>query len=379
MKLDPGIILSPQHAPGADSERPLTIIDLAVSEPSALTEMWQHLVDGLTEQIALLDEHWTILVVNRSWARVAELYGHFVLGPGTDYLQFCRKQAEDGLEIARDVVAGIEQIDAGDCNSFELVYRASHPEVGHAHKLCVNRFEVAGRKFASITRYDVTRLIELRKLREDFSHSIILGPAEERQRLGRELHDSTMQLMVCLSMKIGQLRRACEVEGTEPILDEMEQLLAETQQEIRSISYLAHPPLLHDLALPEALRALVEGFGRRTGLDVEFEVVGEPQACCPAAEGAIYRIVQEALSNVHRHSKAKHAKVRLSRSGAITHAAITDDGVGMPSMITSGVGLAGMRSRLSELGGRLSIRSRAPGTAVIASVPVQKKPFAVSP
>ena len=377
MKLDSGITLTPRPSPGAGPQ-PTFFVDLAAGHPTALVEMWQHVVDGLTEQIALVDEDWTILVVNQSWAKVAELYGHTALIPGTDYLQFCRKMADDGLDIAKDVVAGIERINSGECGSFEIVYRASQPENGHAHRLCVNRFEAGGQKFASVTRYDVTRLVELRKLREDFSRSMILGQAEERQRLGRELHDSTMQLMVCLSMKIGQLRRTSSADGTEPILDEMEQLLAETQQEIRSISYLAHPPLLGDKSLPEALRSLVEGFGRRTGLDVEFEVIGEPHICCPAAEGAIYRIVQEALSNVHRHSKAKHARVRLSHHGDVTHTVIADDGIGMPIVISSGVGLAGMRSRLAELGGRLSIRSRAPGTAVIASVPATVKPFAMA-
>src|SRR5688572_19765548 len=82
----------------------LTCPDLATTQPA---DMWQHVVDGLTEQIALLDEDWTILVVNESWAKVAELYGHFEVVPGTNYLQFCRKMADSGLDIAIDVLAGI--------------------------------------------------------------------------------------------------------------------------------------------------------------------------------------------------------------------------------------------------------------------------------
>ena len=85
----------------------------------------------------------------------------------------------------------------------------------------------------------------------------------------------------------------------------MRELVTKTQQEIRSIAYLIHPPVLGELTLPEALQALVEGFGRRTGFRVQFELVGEPQVCCPAAEGAIYRVVQEALSNVRRHAQGK--------------------------------------------------------------------------
>ncbi len=373
MKLDTGMTQSPQLDLGdrAEAAPPplLAGLDLPAAEPAAFADMWQHVVDGLTEQIALLDEDWTILVVNQSWAKVAKLYGHSAFMPGRDYLESCRKKAADGLGIARDVVAGIEEIIEGKRNSFQLVYRASEPEIGHDHQLCVNRFEVGGHKFASVTRYDVTRLIELRRLREDFSRSVILGQAEERRRIGREIHDSTMQLMACLDMKIGQLKRSRLTADCEPILEEMRELVAEAQQAIQSISYLTHPPILDKLTLSEALGALVEGFGRRTGLEVKFETAGETQMSCPAADGAAYRIVQEALSNIHRHAKAKHATVRLSGRKAITHVVIADDGIGISDVINSGVGLAGMRSRLSELGGRLFVRSGSRGTAVIASFP----------
>ena len=358
---------------------PLPSLDLASTQPAALLDMWQHVVDGLTEQIALLGEDWTILVVNKAWAHVAELYGHFALIPGTDYLQFCREMADSGLDIAIDVVAGIEEIIAGKRSSFQLVYRASDPEIGHEHQLCVNRFEVAGRKFASVTRYDVTRLVELRRLREDFSKSVLLSQADERRRIGREIHDLTMQLMACLDMKIGQFERSGPTAVQGSLIDEMRELATEAQQAIRSISYLIHPPLLGKLTLPEALMELVEGFSRRTGLDVKFETIGEAQTWSPAAEEAAYRIVQEALSNVHRHSNASHATVRLSQREAITHVIIADDGTGMPDHVRSGVGLAGMRSRLSELGGRLFIRSRSPGTAVIASIPAKRHGMRVLP
>ena len=215
-RLDPATTLDSWATPSLEldwGEQPssaasiMACLNLAASQPGAFLDMWQHVVDGLTEQIALLDENWTILIVNRSWAKVAELYGHFALVPGTDYLQFCRNMADSGLDIAADVVAGIEEIIEGNRNSFQLVYRASDPEIGHDHQLCIHRFEVGGREFASVTRYDVTRLIELRRLREDFSKSVILSQAEERRRIGREIHDSTTQLMTCINLKIGQLRR----------------------------------------------------------------------------------------------------------------------------------------------------------------------------
>ena len=372
MSLDVGAIptLTPDWPGDGQVPSPvLRLVELAAAEPADLASMWQHVLDGLTEQIALLDENWTILIVNQSWANVAKLYGDRLFVPGADYLQCCRALAAEGLEIAREVVDGVEQIIDGKRDSFQLVYRATEPEAGRDHQLCVNRFDVGGRKYTSITRYDITRLIELRRLRADFSHFVIVGQDDERRRIGREIHDSTMQLMVCMDMKIGQLKRTSLIGGNSEILDEMQQLLAEAQQEIRSISYLAHPPPLGKMALPEALQTLVEGFGRRTSLEVGFEVIGQPQLCCAAAEGAAYRIVQEALTNVHRHAHARQAFVRLIQGNTMAHVMIADDGIGMPESVRLGVGLAGMQSRLSEIGGRLSIRRAAPGTTVIASIP----------
>jgi signal transduction histidine kinase len=154
------------------------------------------------------------------------------------------KLADDGLEVARHLVAGIEQIEAGSSHTVELVYQGSPPEEGHVYQLSINRFDAGGRRLSSVVRYDVTRLFELRKLREDFSHSVIEHQAEERQRIARELHDSTTQLLACVSMKVGQLRRASGIPELPTILDELDQLLAETQEEIRTISFLAHPPSL---------------------------------------------------------------------------------------------------------------------------------------
>src|SRR6187401_2934399 len=106
MELDTGITPSPQINGTDDTEAPvpplLASLDPATNQPAAFAEMWQHVIDGLTEQIALLDEDWNILVVNRSWAKVVELYGHFALIPGTDYLQFCREMAAGGLRAAID-------------------------------------------------------------------------------------------------------------------------------------------------------------------------------------------------------------------------------------------------------------------------------------
>jgi len=347
-------------------------LDLAAIDPATLPDIWQSLVDELSEQIALMDEDWTILVVNRRWAKLAELYTTASFLPGANYLESCQVMAASGLQIGVDVVKALQEISAGKRDTFRIVYHSSIPETDLDHELCIRRFAVGGRKFASVTRYDVSRQVELRRLKEDFSRSMMLGQAQERRRIGREIHDSTMQLIACLDLKMAELDRSSQG-AFEVTLGEMRELVAETRQAIQAISYLTHPPQLDHVSLPEALQALVNGFGRRTGLDVTFETGGDAwddtELVYPIIGDAAYRIAQEGLSNVQRHARPSRAAVRLIRRKMHVHVVVADDGIGMPEMVTSGVGLAGMRSRLAELGGRLTIQSGRPGTTIIASMP----------
>lgn len=155
------------------------------------------------------------------------------------------------------------------------------------------------------------------------------------------------------------------------LVDELQALIDEANQEIRVVSYLAVPPALKT-GLPDAVKAIVGGFGRRTGIQTSFEIVGDVVPIA-SAETVLYRIAQEALSNVYRHANATRLRVLLSYRRSAVHLIVSDDGVGIPVGVLldrgrAGVGLASMRSRLSEVGGRLSIRRLSPGTALIASI-----------
>jgi signal transduction histidine kinase len=179
-----------------------------------------------------------------------------------------------------------------------------------------------------------------------------------------------MQLLAGLGLALGQLKRARKHGEALDIVADMEQLLGEAQGEIRAISYLAHPPALLNLGLAGALKMLVEGYGRRTGLRISLNLeVDEVE--WESAKVAIYRVIQEALSNIHRHARAADVMVGLYRRRSMYHAVIVDNGVGMPNNANSGVGLSSMRARVAELGGRLTVRRAKPGTVVIASLPVR--------
>ena len=344
------------------------LLAMSADHRPGFTESFQQVIDGLPEQIALIDEHWTILVVNPAWTKTAALYGYDTLTPGTNYVEFCEARAAEGHTPAGIAAAGIRELERNGQPTFRFAYHGKDRWEGASFQLCVNRIAVAGRTFYTVTRYDITELVHLRQMREDFSHSLIEHQAEERRRMAREVHDSTMQLLAAMGMSLGQLKRGRHTKASGEIVGEMEQMLGEAQRELRAISFLAHAPEVSELGLPKALRQLAGGFGRRTGLNIAMHA-DESLKLSPAAEIAVYRLVQEALSNVHRHARASDAAVGLYQRRSMLHVAIADNGVGMPERLRRGVGLSSMRERIEELGGRLMIRAGHPGTVLIASLP----------
>lgn len=348
---------------------------LLKSEPSFI-ETFQQIINGLPEQIALVDEKWTILAVNPAWTKTAAFYEYHELAPGADYLAFCEKVSEQGHTPAGIAVDGIRQMERNGDPSFSFIYHGKDRWEGSAFQLCVKRIEVAGRTMYTVTRYDVTELVHLRQMREEFSHSLIERQEEERRRMAREVHDSTMQLLASLGLSLGQIRRSKGIKDRSDIVNEMEELLGQIQRELRTVSYLAHPPTISELGLVRALRQLAGGFGRRTGLQISVDAA-EGLPISPAAEVAIYRMVQEALSNVHRHAQATRVAVGLYLRRSMLHVSVADDGVGLPEKLRTGVGLSSMRERIEEIGGRLMIRAGKPGLAIIASVPLHSETRAV--
>jgi len=346
---------------------PADLLLIPELQPS-FVRTFQQIIDGLPEQIALVDDSWTILVVNPAWTKTAASYGFDGVLPGCNYLHFCERKAAEGNNPAQLVVDGIRGMERSCETSFRFTYNGREKWAGSAFQLCVNRLEAGGRRFATVTRYDVTELVQLRLMREGFSHSLIEHQAEERRRIAREIHDSTMQLLAGLGLSLGQLKDSKRARVTGDIVSEMEGLLGEAQRELRAISFLAHPPLVSELGLTQALRQLAGGFARRTGLNIATNAEADVTVS-PAVQMAIFRMVQEALSNVHRHARATDVAVGIYQRRSVLHVAIADNGSGMPEKIRSGVGLASMRERIEEIGGRMMIRHGNPGTILIASVP----------
>jgi PAS domain S-box-containing protein len=209
-------------------------------------------------------------------------------------------------------------------------------------------------------------------LRELSGHLLQLQDAE-RRRIARELHDSTAQLITALSLNLLTAKDlvARDPVGLEGVLEDSARLAEQVSNEIRTISYLLHPPLLDELGLDSALEWYVEGFSRRSGIEVDLDMADLGRAP-KETELTLFRIVQEALTNVHRHSRCHSAWITLVRANGTITLSVSDDGIGVPvdSSRIFGVGIAGMRERVRQLGGSLQLESGSNGTVVTVVLPV---------
>jgi signal transduction histidine kinase len=344
----------------------------ASAQDMALAGTMQQLIDGLPEEVALLDQSCNILTVNHAWHRTMIAHGIPESQPGTNYRDLCVMRATEGYQPAAEALAALDEIMLGTRDSWQLTYNGGERWGGRDFQISFHRILVGAGSLISVTRCDLTEIFDLRHRNHDLSDSLIASQTVERQRFARELHDSTSQLLTGIGLLLGRLQHDLADRDCSGIIAEMQGLLGEAKQEIRSISYLAHPPALERMGLVRALRSLAEGFGQRTNLEASFEIEGHPVILSPAIEGAIYRIAQEALSNVHRHARATRFRLRLCFRRSVIHLAIVDDGTGFSRRKLAdaggpGVGLAGMQSRLAEIEGRLSVRNLSPGTAIVAS------------
>lgn len=210
-----------------------------------------------------------------------------------------------------------------------------------------------------------------RGLRE-LSSRLLRLQDEERRRIARDLHDSVGQALAAATMGLGAVLREQKNLSTHAAqsLDEAGELIRQSVKEIRVVSYLLHPPLLDESGLPSALRWYLEGFATRGDTQVTLNIDDDFGRLPLDMETAIFRIVQECLTNIHRHSGSKAANVHLSRSPTAVRVEVSDRGQGMSPDVPQGVGLRGMRERVAQFAGTITIDSSPAGTTVSAQIPL---------
>jgi PAS domain S-box-containing protein len=219
------------------------------------------------------------------------------------------------------------------------------------------------------------------ELLREFSRRLLRAQDEERRRIARELHDSAGQTLTVLGMNVAQFvqktgRNAPELATAAEMIQEIVQQL---HREIRTTSYLLHPPLLDESGLPSALHWYIGGLADRSDLDISLDISDEVGRLPRDMELTVFRLVQECLTNIHRHSGSKTASIRIIRKADTITVELKDRGKGMSSQKLaeiqargSGVGIRGMRERLRQFEGSLNIESDSSGTQIVATIPIPK-------
>jgi len=335
--------------------------------------VFQATIDNLPEQVALVDAAGKIAMVNHAWAKEARAFHLGPFGIGDDYRQVCLKFAEYGYQVGLDVLRALDEFDEGQRSYSEHTYSIPGPDRESFYKVALTSIELQRARFIAISSHEITDLVTLKRRNRELERENLQIQQQIGRRIGREIHDTTAQELAVLHLSVERLRSLHRDKQSLEVFGVIDNALTHVIDEIRAISFMLHPPSL-DHGLVEALGTMSRGFARRTKLAIDFTFTGEVVAWGDDIEQVFYRIAQEALTNVYRHAKASHVAVRLaSRCGAL-HLVIEDDGIGIaPGSCQadaegSGVGIASMRSRIAELGGRLSIQRVKVGSRVSASV-----------
>ena len=218
--------------------------------------------------------------------------------------------------------------------------------------------------------FDVTERKMLEREAEELSERLVNLQEEERERIAQELHNSTTQHLVAANLNLMGLRARADL-GSDEVKrwDEVEASMAEAVNEIRTLSYLLHPLGLDSDGLSSTIRRYVDGYANRSGLIVRVRSTPKVDKLPLRMQRSLFRIVQEALANVHRHACASHVSVDLRWIGGRLHVVITDNARGVEgtqewSPIRPGIGIYGIRARARELGGNLKFRTRPHGNRV---------------
>lgn len=350
----------------------------AQAEIEEVTGLLQGSLDAMSAQIALLDDTGRVVAVNDAWREATVGQNLFQAGLGAPYLDLCRRLTPE-LDEAK-VARGMRALLAGRQKTFSQAYVLTTPEGVRWRHLRINRFLHGLATRLIVVHEDVTEVVRAQTALREVSESLLNVQEEERRRIAVDLHDSTSQHLVAIGLGVARLRRSVET-TVGAVLDDMAGSIAEALKEIRVLSYLLNPPNLERDGLEATARRFVGGFGARTGLHTMFRVEGELDHIDPALQHAAFRVIQEALSNVHRHAGANGAEVDLAVRGRNLVLRIADDGhgigdfdLGLEGGVQLGVGIPGMQARAAQLGGTLTVASDGAGAVVEAILPLSYPP-----
>ena len=343
-------------------------------------ERFRTLVRDLHVGVVLHNPDGTVQFINQA---ALDIFGHSendVLGVRDEQLKWTPIDANGH-------VIPVEQLPAETVLRTKLPVRNAVTGWRHAEKQqtvwlfgnAVPQYAPDGSVVRVITSFaDITEMKNAERSIHQLSTELLKLQDEERRRIGRELHDGMAQTVLAVNLSLAQLRQSSEpLSGSSKrALDKARDLLQQMSREIRTLSYLLHPPLLDDLGLVTALKEYVNGFGERSDINITLELPPHFRRLPQIVETTFFRITQECLSNIQRHSGSKLAKVALRDDAEGITLEVTDYGRGIctPENGNSsrpprlGVGIPGMRERMVQVGGQLEIDSNTRGTTVRARI-----------
>ena len=293
---------------------------------------------------------------------------------------------ENGAGVTAQILSSVQSMVDGETKLLGTRRRISQASYQRTRMLLMVAFAVA---LLMLTANFLQMLIELRDRRgaeeaiRRLSGRILQMQDAERRKVARELHDSIGQVLAALKMRLTSIGIDSEAASPEAreALASCQNLVDQGIDETRTLSHLLHPPLLDELGFASAAKWYVEGFSERSKIQVHLDIPNELGRMPPEVELVLFRVLQESLTNIHRHSESPSADIRLESRLGIVRLIIRDYGKGIPANLLerfartgsgAGVGLAGIRERVNELGGRLEIECKDRGTQLRVEVPLEQ-------
>ena len=338
------------------------------------------LVETIDEGAATLSNDGTILYSNRSFANIFDAQLERFIG--TPIENFVSGEYVEALRaLIRNASNGVAR------GEIRLVDRAGR---ARTVRLTLTRSTQFGMEALCAVATELTELVETNEalrvtessLRQ-LSGRLLQLQDEERRRIARDLHDTTGQKIAALSMSLDRVARLLDTKKPErsEALEEGRDIVRMIGEEIRTLSYLLHPPLLDESGLGSAVRWYAEGFQKRSGIRLNVNISPELGRLSTEVEMALFRVVQESLTNVHRYSGSPDAEINVVDTPDSVKLEIIDHGKGIQAGVVRtkiegiaslGVGIPGMRERIRQFGGQLEVDFGRDGTRVTASVPLKK-------
>ena len=328
----------------------------------------QSSLDSLPGRIAILDADGVIIAVNKAWRAFQQPVDDVSRGAvvGANYRNHCETS-----EVRRGLAAAI-----GGRDAFKGSYELDLPTGHRCYQVTITTFEQSEFQRIVVSHEDVTELVSSRQSVADLHAQLCCLQENERQRIALELHDSTAQYLVAAGLNLIRLKELVVEEEAHSICDEVDDLLSDALKELRTFTYLLHPIGLSDEGLVVTLHRFALGLGKRALLEIDLSLDDGIDQLPFDFQRTVLRIAQEALANAHRHANATRIDLSVTMSDREVSLRVSDNGRGMPQATwgdpekLTGVGIAGMRTRVAQFGGTIDFPTGPTGTTVVARIPV---------